>query len=199
MGVIINPRGTSGAGKTEFARRVMRDYGWPGGDRTEPVYRRDRARPIAYRLRHPSGGRPLAVLGHYEATSGGCDTIRLRDGGLDEVFRLADDYASAGHDVLLEGLVLSAEYHRSSMLARKHELHVLWLRTLPDRCVSNLIARRRARRAMWPLIARAIAAEQRTLEHACENLRPYASVEAVDFDDAILRAQSLLGLGMTLA
>jgi len=33
-GLIVNPRGTSGSGKTEFVRRLMAEYGWkPGGVR----------------------------------------------------------------------------------------------------------------------------------------------------------------------
>jgi hypothetical protein len=89
MGVIVDPRGTSGSAETELVRRLLVDYGRDGNGRAEPVYRRGRERPIAYRLRHPRGGRPLAVLGRYEATSGGCDTIRAADGGMDEAFRLA--------------------------------------------------------------------------------------------------------------
>ena len=104
MGVIINPRGTSGSGKTEFVRRLLSDYGWKRGGEVEPIHRKGRERPIAYLLQHPFGVRPLIVLGHYAATSGGVDTIRAVDGGLDEAFRLADEYASSGHDVLLEGI-----------------------------------------------------------------------------------------------
>jgi hypothetical protein len=137
MGLLINPRGTSGAGKTEFVRRLMRDYGWPSGKHVERVYRSARTHPVAYRLKHPFGGRPLAVLGHYEATCGGCDTIRLTDGGMDEVFRLADDHASSGYDVLLEGLQLSTECDRSAALATKHEMHVLWLSTRPEQCAKT--------------------------------------------------------------
>ena len=65
MGVIVNPRGTSGSGKTELVRRLLADYGRDGDDRAEPVRREGRERPIAYRLRHPRGGRPLVLLGHY--------------------------------------------------------------------------------------------------------------------------------------
>ena len=57
---------------------------------------------MGYRLRHRLGGRPLAVVGHYEVTGGGCDTIRAADGGLGEIMRRAADYAASGHDVLLE-------------------------------------------------------------------------------------------------
>jgi hypothetical protein len=149
MGVIINPRGTSGSGKTELVRRIMANYGWGSGSRVEPARRQGRERPIAYRLRHPLGGRPLVLLGHYEATSGGCDTIRAKDGGLDEAFRLAGEYAASGHDVLLEGLLLSGEHLRSAALAKVHELYVLRLNTPLDRCIRNVIARQRAGRRNW--------------------------------------------------
>jgi hypothetical protein len=67
MGVIINPRGTSGSAKTEFVRRILSDYGGAKGGHVEPVHREGRERPMAYRLRHPLGGRPLTVLFHYAA------------------------------------------------------------------------------------------------------------------------------------
>lgn len=191
MSVIINPRGTSGAGKTELTRRIMAIYGWGRDGHVEPVYRDGRRRPICYRLRHPLGGRPLAVLGHYEATSGGCDTI----GGTDEVFRLAGDYASTGHDVLFEGLLVSREYRRSAALAASHGLRVLHLSTPLDRCVRNVIARRRARRDIRPLISKNTATEHMRVGDACGRLRWYADVQVLSFDEALLRAQELLGLG----
>jgi hypothetical protein len=192
--MIINPRGTSGSGKTELVRRLLSDYGWGRDGRAEPVRRRGRERPIAYRLRHPLGGRPLAVLGHYEATSGGCDTIRATDGGMDEAFRLAGEHASSGHDVLLEGLLLSGEHARSAELAKAHELHVLRLSTPLDRCVRNVIARQRAGRRGWASVARTATMHQADIEEACRRLRRHASVEVLDFGGALLRARELLGL-----
>lgn len=35
-GVIINPRGTSGSGKTELVRRIMAEYGWKCGAERAP-------------------------------------------------------------------------------------------------------------------------------------------------------------------
>jgi hypothetical protein len=113
MGRIINPRGTSRSGKTELVRRILAQYGWQrsadcaGAGGLEPMHREGRSRPLGYRLEHPLGGRLLAVLGHYEVTSGGCDTIRAADGGLDEIVRRAADYAATGHDVVIEGQRLS--------------------------------------------------------------------------------------------
>ena len=192
MGVIVNPRGTSGSGKTELVRRIVADYGWDRDGRVEPVHRDGRERPIAYRLRHPLGGRPLA--------SGVCDTIRAVDGGLDEAFRLAGGYAASGHDVLLEGLLLSGEHARSAALAKAHELHVLRLDTPLDRCVRNAIARQRAGRRGRASVARTATMRQADVEEACRRLRRHASVEVLDFDNALRRARELLGLdGLRIA
>ncbi len=159
VGVIVNPRGTSGSGKSELARRILADYGRGSGEAMEPIHRGGRAPPVGYRLRHPLGGRPLAALGHYGAGAcGGCDTIPARDGGLGEVFRLA----ARGHDVLLEGLFLSGDHQRSAELAGRHPLHVLLLDTPVERCARNLVARRRVgRRALRPLVAEVVAARRR--------------------------------------
>ena len=78
-GLIVNPRGTSRAGKTELVRQILRAHGWRRhGD--------GRPRGLVWSLPHPRGGRPVAVLGPYAASTaaGGCDRIRATDGGLDE-------------------------------------------------------------------------------------------------------------------
>jgi hypothetical protein len=199
MGVIVNPRGTSGAGKTEFARRIMADYAAAADGQVEPIHRAGRRWPIGYRLGHPRGRRPLVVLGHYERTSGGCDTFSASDGGLDEAFRLADAWAAAGHDVLFEGAALSAEHERSALLARRHALHVLRLTTPPEQAARNLVARRRGRKDSWPVVARAVEAQHAAVEEACRRLRHVATVEDLDFEGALRRARELLGLGSTAA
>ncbi|SHJ94380.1 hypothetical protein SAMN02745194_03778 [Roseomonas rosea] len=66
--------------------------------------------------------------------------------------------------------------------------------TPPERAARNLAARRRARRATWPLIARAVLAQREAIEAACARLRGLAAVEAHDFDAALTRARDLLGL-----
>lgn len=189
-GVVINPRGTSGAGKTELVRRIMGCYGGLRGGAAQPVYRGGRNRPICYRFRHPRGGRPLVVLGHYEVTSGGCDTVS----GLDEVFELARGYAADGHDVLFEGLRVSSEFQRSALLAQQCPVHILRLRTPVEKCVQQVVARRRARKAIRPWISMNTAAENERVEAACAELRLCAEVHALSFEDALLRAGQLLGL-----
>jgi hypothetical protein len=137
------------------------------------------------------------VLGHYEATSGGCDTIREVDGGLREILRSADEYAASGYDMLIEGLHLSSEVEVSRELARAQGLHILRLSTPLDQCVRNLVSRRRARRDAVPSIARNTAVEHRRVDEACERLAQDAAVEVLSFDEALVRAQDLLGLRMS--
>jgi hypothetical protein len=116
------------------------------------------------------------------------------DGGLDEAFRLVREYASGGHDVLLEGLLLSGEHTRSAALAKTHQLHVLRLSTPLDRCIRNVIARQRAGRRNWASIVRTATMQLASVEEACQLLQRQASVEVLDFDGALLRAGELLGL-----
>ncbi|WP_011581878.1 MULTISPECIES: hypothetical protein [Chelativorans] len=199
MGNILNPRGAGGSGKTELVRRILYRYGWKAGERyggslVECLYVSGRSRPFAYRLPHPFGGRPLVVIGHYEVTSGGCDTIRQADGGLVEVARSADAFTATGHDVIIEGLRLSSDVEHSMALARSRRLLVLRLRTPLRRCVYNLASRRRVGPRAHPAIERAVKAEHARIEQACQWLRPHAYVEDVTFDEALARAGALLGL-----
>lgn len=189
MGLILNPRGASGAGKSEFVRRIMGWYGAP-----EPVHRPGRVPPMLYRFAHPLGGRTLVVLGHYERTSGGCDTITLRDGGLGAVFHLATLYAASGDDVLIEGLSLSQEHVRSAVLAEAQTLHVLRLTTPVATCIRNAVGRRRANTLVRPRIAETVAQQDRCIEAACARLRNRAVVENLRFEDALRRARTLLAL-----
>lgn len=194
MSVIINPRGSGGAGKSEFARRIMALYGWSGRDGTsgtvEPVYRKGRLRPVSYRLRHPAGGRPLAVIGHYEARSGGCDTI----GDLNEIFDVVADNAAAGCDVLFEGLLVSSEVARTVRLASAFDLHVLCLDTPFEESVHNFIRRRRARRDIRASIAANAAIQYRRVRDACSRLESHTRVMRLPFDDAFRHASALLGV-----
>jgi len=134
------------------------------------------------------------VLGHYEVTSGGCDTIRVKDGGLAEAARIADEFAASGHDVLLEGLRLSSDVGLSRKLAAAHAMHVLLLATPIDECVRNLIGRRRAARASFHSIKTAVLDEHSRVQQTCERLSPCARVDLLDFEQAFTRAKELLGL-----
>lgn len=204
MGLVINPRGTSGAGKTWLVRGVMAAY-CRGGAEAVPLRREGRSRPMGVRLSHPRGGRPLAVIGHYEATRGGTDTIPLADGGLDEAFRLAGALAAGGDDVLLEGYRLSGDVERTAALARAQRargggLHVLCLDAPVECSVRNVVARRRAGTAALPAIERTARAGQAATAAACEVLRREGvEVEWLDASAARCRALALLGLDPAIA
>ena len=202
MGLVINPRGTSGAGKTWLVREVMAAYRWAGSAPT-PVMRRGRSRPIAWRLEHPFGGRTLCVIGDYQGPKGGTDTIPLTDGGLDEAFRMACSEAEEGRDVLLEGYQLSGEHDRTVALAnaqrlRGRALHVFCLDIPLHRCVQNVVRRRRAGQAIRPTIEQTAAAGHAALERACFALgQSGVSCEWLDPAAALYRASLLLGLRST--
>jgi hypothetical protein len=199
MGLILNPRGTSGSGKTELARRILAEYGL-SRDRSEnlkgvePIHRPGRRYPFAYRVRHPGDGRPLVVLGHYQRTSGGCDTIRIRDGGMPEIMRFAADFAARDNDVLIEGQRLSSEVTLSEQLAAAHGLYILLLSTPVEKCAHNLASRQRAARSRLAAIEMAAAEEHQRVKDACARLRLHATVEVLDFDAALARARKLLEL-----
>jgi hypothetical protein len=196
MGLIVNPRGAGGSGKTELIRRVLAEYGRTrtAAGPMDAIYRKGRSKPFALRLPHPCGERPLVVLGHYERTSGGCDTIRAADGGIHEIMRTAGELATNGHDVIIEGLQLSSEIEQSASLAASHHLHILLLSTSVECCVQNLIARRRLGKSSLSQIRRNTVEEHKRIEEACERLRPHATVEVLDFQQAFARIRELLKL-----
>ena len=203
MGLVINPRGTGGAGKTWLVQEVMAAARRMDAV-AEPLHREGRQRPIGWRFVYPGSQRPLAVVGHYEATRGGTDTIPLTDGGLDEAFRLADALSRDGHDVLMEGYQLSGEVERTAALAcaqraRGTKLHLLWLEVPLERCIRNVMARRRAGRDSLPSIERTVRAGHEALTAACGALQDEeVEVERLNTNAALQRTLELLGLDPTL-
>jgi hypothetical protein len=193
MGLIVNPRGIAGSGKTELVRRILGAF----GRSPEALAAPDAPaapRRLVHRLQHPSGGRPLAVIGAYghRRAGSGIDGVRAREGGLAEAIRLAGQAAEEGHDVLLEGLALSWDHRLSAALARVHRLHVIRVATPREASVANLLARRRSgRAALAHALASAIAQEE-VLDEALARLAPVARVETLGFDDALLRILALL-------
>lgn len=195
MGIVLNVRGTSGSGKTEFARRILVSH-FRLGYEPEPILRIGRARPIAYVLRAKGAAAspPLLVIGHYERGSGGCDTIAKTDGGTDLVFALASHYARREFNVFLEGNELSRECSRSLELARRHPVHVLQLATPLDECLRRLSLRRGVSRQHRANLQLRLREEADAVAQACDRLRAAARVETAEFDRALSRACELLGL-----
>ena len=195
MATIVNPRGAGGSGKSELVRRIMVDLGWreqPVTEGVEIIRREGRPQPLGYRFHSSPGRRAIAVLGHYERRSGGCDTISLAHGGLDEVFARAEAHADAGDDVLLEGLRLSSEVERTRAVAGRHEVHIVALATPPEVCVRHLMARRRTGERSRARMEQVAAAEHGEIAAALDALRPCAAVEVLAFEGALAHVRRLL-------
>lgn len=129
---IINVRGTSGSGKTTLVRKVMDLY--PSKVR---VFTKDRKRPVGYLLSRPEG-RQLFLVGHYETDCGGCDTIT----SIDRVYEIVEKATLAGHDVLYEGLLISAEYRRTVEIDASEDHLVIALDTTLEESLASVNARR---------------------------------------------------------
>lgn len=139
--MIINLRGTSGAGKSHIVREVMSHFAVK-----MPEYIDGRKRPLLYRL-YPGESveveTPRAVvLGHYETPCGGCDTISVPK-SLDFIYDLVRREDSAGFHVLYEGLIVESDVRR---LAECHhegrKVLVLALNTPVEVCLESVKQRR---------------------------------------------------------
>jgi len=134
--MIINIRGTSGSGKSTLARNIMALYD------TKVAYRREgRKQPIGYTY-GTNGGQLLSVVGHYETPCGGCDTIQK----MDDIFQLVRDADALGHDVLFEGLLISADMKRTLALHTEGlDLRVVALDVDIETCLASVNQRRWAK------------------------------------------------------
>jgi hypothetical protein len=126
---VIQIRGTSGSGKTTVMRRVMEALG-PWTSR----FQEGRKNPLYY-----SNQEGVWVLGHYEATCGGCDTIGSA-GKVYELIRVVQERYKAFIPIILcEGLLLSEDVKWSSQL---EDLRIVFLTTPPETCVEQIKGRR---------------------------------------------------------
>lgn len=137
--MIINIRGTSGSGKSTITREIMKKF------RNKVPYKEDgRKQPIGYVLDYPYVGTisTLAIIGHYESDCGGCDTITK----MDHVFELIRQSDEAGHHVLYEGLLLSAEVNRTASLHTEGRRLLVYAIDLPvEECLRRVNGRRLAK------------------------------------------------------
>lgn len=89
--MVIFLRGTNGAGKSTIVKRILRE------SEMTPVMIPNRRKPLLYRGIFQSSD--LSVLGHYEITNGGIDTL----GGVGTAIALSVQEAALERHVLLEG------------------------------------------------------------------------------------------------
>lgn len=133
--MVIQIRGTSGSGKTWVMRQVM-EYALGGS--LQPQYVEGRKKPQHYWIDDELGNE-YVVLGHYEATCGGCDNI----GSAPKVFELIQEVERIYSHVVIfcEGLLLSED---SKWTPQMDDVRVLYLTTPVEKCIEQIKARREA-------------------------------------------------------
>lgn len=142
--MIINIRGTNGAGKTHLVRRLMERLG-PGIDieRIHPV----KNRPFVCGREH-SG---VFFVGRYDVQNGGCDTLRWK-GDAEWLTDLIVQTSKDGWHVVFEGLIASKwATGRYLNMNRQTEFHAVLLSTDLDACLDSVNARRAARGVTEPV------------------------------------------------
>lgn len=127
--MIVNIRGTNGAGKSELVRRaVLTSLNGNG----VPVHGTTQQKPIA--VNYPG----LTVMGHYTIVNGGMDTMRCT---IQEAWDKVEHFAALGRHVLCEGKNQSRDWHHVVRVAGAYPLTVIHLTTPPRECVSGVRAR----------------------------------------------------------
>lgn len=127
---IVKIHGCSGAGKTTAVRELMKTA---LGMHTIRVNKIE-----AYSLLFP-GKKMTHVLGSYENTCGGMDTV----GSAAEVIELVDRYSSLGN-VVFEGLLQSTYYGKMGERSQKYGDKYIYafLDTPIELCLERVVARR---------------------------------------------------------
>ncbi|HNQ98388.1 MAG TPA: zeta toxin family protein, partial [Trueperaceae bacterium] len=137
------------------------------------------------------------VIGHYETTCGGCDTISK----MEHIFELARKAHDNGCDVVFEGLLISADVNRTAALwAFAQEqgcpMLVVALDVPLQVCLDSVNARRRERNPdLPPVNPRNTESKHKGVQQSMRRLEA-AGVPAVslDRDAALARIRAELGL-----
>lgn len=133
--MIVNIRGTNGAGKSTIVRSVMGQYRG-----RMPVSKRGRRKPIGYTLNRGDEWPELFVPGHYEIANGGLDTLHDLDWG----YELIEEMARREFDVLYEGMNMQESVHRVNRLGKVFGVETVCVVCLSpplDECVRGVRAR----------------------------------------------------------
>jgi thymidylate kinase len=179
--VIINVRGTSGAGKTTVVRSLMAQCPHQAilgvlGLRL----------PEAYELKLPRC-EPVYIIGPYLTPCGGCD--RILPFAL--IPTLIEKYAQQGH-VLFEGMLIATCYGViGQLLMETPDSTVLFLDTPLDVCIARVKARRRAAGNLRPFNPKLLAQKHATIARLKDKFGTRAiSVSDRDATATIMRLTS---------
>ena len=139
--LIVQIRGTSGAGKTTAMRKIIAELA-----KTTPrpleIRAEGKKRPVSY------GYGSIAVVGAYtEATCGGCDTIS----GYKLLFDVVNQRIKEGYkSILMEGLLLSEDV-KNTLTLPVESLRIIFLTTPIETCLDRVGQRRKAKGNEEPL------------------------------------------------
>ena len=131
--LILNPRGTTGSGKTYIVRQVIKRIGVD-----HPIVENNKI--VGYILKDGT-----YVMGSYEMTCGGADTIKTQEEICTLVRRYSEDPKVT--NIIFEGVLASHIYGRYLELSRnlKRGVYVwLFLDTPLDVCIERVCLRREA-------------------------------------------------------
>jgi hypothetical protein len=130
--LIINVRGNSGSGKTHLTREFMKLGKFEGVS-----WEKENFKLHDYLDRK----RKWAVLGSYENTCGGCDTIKTQA----EIVRRVTEHTNRGYNVWLEGLILSTIYGTVGEFSERFGDRWIfaYLDTPPYICYERILKRRK--------------------------------------------------------
>lgn len=138
--MILNIRGTSGSGKSTVVKKLMQELDESNELTKFPIYRLGRKKPVAYHYRIAETRKPfVAIIGHYEGTCGGCDSINTYD----ECFGRIQKYSDLGYHVIYEGLRQSGDVKQISNISPKENTRILYLNTDIETCINSVIDRRK--------------------------------------------------------
>lgn len=130
--LIINPRSTTGGGKTYIVRQIMKKIG------VMATISNGQGKLTGYYLNDGS-----YVMGSYEMTCGGADTVKTQA----EICTLVNEYVYDFRNVIFEGVLASHIYGRYLELSRNLLIGIyVWcfIDTPLDVCIQRVIERRKA-------------------------------------------------------
>lgn len=119
----ISIRGTNGAGKSTLVRQLMENC-----QNVTKHFVEGRKLPAYYTMSYirKNNGKTfehqLAVLGHYETTSGGCDNLSTTDQYYELAHKALDEHKV--DTVIAEGMICSKEFSRIQKMKHPVMLHL---------------------------------------------------------------------------
>lgn len=200
--MVINIRGTSGAGKTHLVKRMMaladKGEAWWPSDSPTGLFGLPTNRPAGHIIATPSGR--CLLLGNYEGVQcGGCDQLMKEPWKLtrDEVFALIRRAAPDFAHIVFEGLLISEVLRCVSLRDSGFDIAVLNIDEPIETCLNSIIARRTARGVTKPLNPKLTVEKHRELRNQINRLKA-AGVAAhnVSRSEAWSRLVTLLGWNM---